>query len=558
MLFKLLKQTNPGRDTDLIAKIRKLYAGGYELRKAAAALLPKAPGEPQSFYDHRVKYASYMPYFGQLVDYLVGCLFQQSVQITAAGDANDPNTLGTVPDQDFYSLFSRDADRKGTTFAKLLRDTITEALLCRCAWVAVDMPPAVEADTRAEEEEAGGSRGYCYLLDYEQVLDWKDGEDGDLDWVILCKRIAERDTPFSDRSTYKLRFTVWEEEVLGPGTDADGTPIPGSTRIKYTVFETQPYAQDKEPRDDDDIPQVDAGITSFDKIPIKRLELPGGLWAGNKIAPLAEEHFRRRSDLIGSMTRSLFEIPYVKQGPEVPDMGGAISAAAENPNRGDDPVGQFKAKGYLVLGPQDELAFAGPSGKAFDIAERQLDGLRDEIFRSVNAMSLSLANTGGNVARSGESKREDRTSLEVVLTYLGELTREFAVELYGTVSQGRGEEVVWVAHGLDSFDLDDRMDLVNEAVALQISDVPSDTWKTEYKTHLALGLLNGCSPETKAQIQKEIADGVKQAAKEADVERAAFLKATAQGQPAAGQTPPGAQPPAAKAPSDSRPAGAQA
>jgi hypothetical protein len=498
VLFKILKQTHPERNAELITKIRKLYQGGYELRAAAKDILPKAPGEPQSFYEHRIKYASYVPYFGQLVDYLVGCVFQQSVQVTPAADADNPDTPGKLPAPDFYRLFARDTDRKGTTFAQTLRCVLTEALLCRRAWVAADMPPAVIADTLAEEEEAGGSRGYCYQLEYEQVLDWKDGDDGDLDWVILCKRIIERDSPLDDRETYRLRFTIWEEVVQGPG----------QTRAKYTIFETGEIKVGDEPKDTEDIPQTGGGLTTFSTVPIKRLDLPDGLWAGNKLAPLAEEHFRRRSDLVGSMTRSLFEIPYVKQGPEIPDMGGAISAAAENPNRGDDPVGQFKSKGYIVLGPQDEIGFAGPSGKAFEVAERQLGDLRDEIYRAVNAMSLSLANTGAAVGRSGDSKREDRSSLEVVLTYLGELTRDFAVKLYSTISEGRGEEVVWVAHGLDSFDVDDRQELIDEAVALQLADVPSKTFKTEYKTKLALGVLPGMSPETKAQIQSEIAESV--------------------------------------------------
>ena len=516
MLYKLLATRNEEHDLALIEKIRLLYEGGYAVNKKASKLLVKAPNESQEYYEYRCKQAAYLPYLGQLIDYLVGALFQSELAIVPAGDAEDPNTLGEVPDKDFYPEFATDADRKDTPFTRIVRDAVTEALICKCAWVQIDMPPAVEAESLKDEDELGGSRAYCFPVPYEQIYDWCEDDEGELLWAITGKRIQDRKSPEANRDTYVDRFRVWRlNETVSEET----------SRVTWEDYQTEPVKVGTEPKPDADVPLVKRGNTTFEYIPLERLPLPAGLWAGNKVGPLSEEHFRRRSDLIGAMARSLVEIPVVSLGPEMPEVGGAISQSAEDPHRGDDPIGKFRSKGYMVLDGNSKLQFVGPTGAAYDIVDKQLHDLRDEIFRSVHAMALSLANTGAAVGRSGESKAEDRSATEIVLGYLGALAREFGIKIYRCVSEARGEDVTWVAHGLDSFDIEDRADLIDEAVQLETVEIPSLTWKKEHKKQLAFATTRGASPETKAQIGKEIDDGMEEAVEVAAAMKEAALKA---------------------------------
>lgn len=512
MLYKFLSARSPQHDLALCSKIRLLYEGGYAAKEGLKKILDRAPNETKAAFDYRVSRASYMPYFGQLVDYLVGALFAAPIHVTPAGDANDPNTIGEFPDPKFYQLFAKDSDRKGCHFAQLIRECTTEALLCKCAWVAVDMPPAVQAESIAEEDAAGGARGYAYLLPYEEVFDWaedKDG-DGDLSWAIIGRRCIERSTPESIRDTYHERYTVWQKD-------------PASRVVSFTVYETEPVKIGQDIQPETDILQKEKGTTTFARIPLVRFELPSGLWAGNKIGPLAEEHFQRRSDMLGSMARSLHEVPYILQGPEIPGADEGISEAQSDPGRGNVPVGPQQRSGWLVLGSQDKVGFAGPSGKAYEITDKQLHDLRDEIFRSVHAMALSLANTGGTARRSAESKTEDRRATGVVLDYLGTKARELGVNVYKTISDARKEVVVWVAHGLDDFDLEEQTSVVADAEAVQTLDIPSRTFRKEYTTKVALSLLPGLTPDTKSQIQQEISDGVEEKADLAEATQKAML-----------------------------------
>jgi hypothetical protein len=235
------------------------------------------------------------------------------------------------------------------------------------------------------------------------------------------------------------------------------------------------------------------------------MELPDSVWAGNQIGPLAKEHFQRRSDLAGSMCRNLVEIPYVKRGPEVPAVHGGMSMTQQNPNRGADPVGEAMAKGYTAIGSEDEIGFAGPSGRAYELASKSCAELRDEIFGAMNTMALCLANTSEAVGRSGLSKREDRSATLVIQDFLGTRVRETAAEVYEVVADGRGEEgTAWIAAGADSYDDDDRSELVGEATEVEMLTIPSPTFKRKYATKLALALVPKLSPVEKKAIEDEL------------------------------------------------------
>ena len=97
-----------------------------------------------------------------------------------------------------------------------------------------------------------------------------------------------------------------------------------------------------------------------------------------------------------------------------------------------------------------------------------------------------------------------------MLGALGRIVRRFAVSLYDVISCARGEDVVWVAHGLDSFDQEDRQQVLEESLALQAVDIPSPTFKKEHAKRVATKLVPNLPPATVAQIADEIDGGIEQ------------------------------------------------
>jgi len=249
------------------------------------------------------------------------------------------------------------------------------------------------------------------------------------------------------------------------------------------------------------VPRTGGGATTFKQIPILELDVPAGLWVGNKLGVLAREHFQRRSALNAAENKSLFAIPYVKLGPEVTAPGAAMPAEVQqNPNRGRDPRGEFNRRGYVVLGKDDGIGFAEPTGSAYDLVDKQLEKLVDEMFRVVHQMASSVSATKQALARAAASKAEDRRATEIVLAAYGALVRDFAKRIYDCLSAARGESVVWTAHGLDKFELDDRDSILKEALALDAIAIPSTTFRQTYKTKIALALVGNVPPETQDVI----------------------------------------------------------
>jgi peroxiredoxin family protein len=377
----------------------------------------------------------------------------------------------------------------------VLRVAFIEAILKKRGALVVDFPnAAVVALTRADEKFFGEPLPYCYSIPVESILDWKYGEDGELEWVILHEIKQERATPDDVRDKKHSEFKIWRRE---------------GDQVYWDLYKTEPYDDNHPIKPDTEVPLVDSGTTTFLRIPIIFIEIPDGLWVGNKVGPGSLEHFQRRSTLVCAENRSLVTIPYVKLGPEMTAPGDPMpSEASQDPSRGDDMLLKFQRDGFLVLGSGDDIAYAEPKGKSYGIVSTQLTELKDEMFRVAHQMAASVSNRPSSLSRSGDSKEEDRRVEAIVLGAYADIMRPVAARIYETIAHARGDNVFWTVHGLDNFEKEDRGRLVTEATQMQVIGIPSVTFKKTYITQLAVKLIAGAPAETVEQIRREIADAV--------------------------------------------------
>ncbi len=496
MKYGLLRQRNPTYTARRWEELDDLYVGGYTLLEKAGQYMPRFVGETPERYAERLSAASYINYIGEIADYFVANLFAQELTVTPASDADNPSTPGAAPrDDGFYAAFAHDADLRGTTFAKVMKTVFTTALIKGKGVVAVDLPMTAAAPVNLAEETAlGAARAYAFELPIEQLVDWEYDERGRFEWAILERVVQRRASPLETRGLLVEEFKVWTLE---------------GGLARWDLFRTPPHRAGLRIGDDVDVPRVGGGVTTFRQIPLVELEMPAGLWVGNKLGCLAREHFQRRSALNAAENKSLFAIPFVKLGPEVSAPGEAMpSEVQQNPHRGRDPRGEFNRRGYVVLGAEDDIGFREPEGKAYALVERQLEKLVDDMFRVVHQMAASVSATTTALGRAAASKAEDRSATEVVLGAYGALVREFAKRVYECVSSSRRETVIWTPHGLDKFDLEDRGSVLKEALAVDSLSIPSVTFRKLYKTKLAFALLGNIPQETQQVIQTEIEEGV--------------------------------------------------
>ena len=402
MKYGLLSQKNPAYTDKRWEELGDLYVGGYDLLEKSSRYMPRFVGESPERYNERLSAASYLNYIGAIADSFVANLFEQELTITQAADATDQSTPGEVPEADgLYAEFAHDADLRGTTFVKLMRQVFTTALVKGKAIIAVDFPTATKRpESLAEEEKLGTSRAYAFDVPIEQLVDWEYGEDGRFEWAIIHRTIERRASPAATRGSVVEEFKVWTLE---------------GGRARWELYRTRAHKPNEPIKDDEEIKVTAAGTTSFPCIPLLELTMPAGLWVGNKLGCLAREHFTRRSALNAAENKSLFSIPWVKLGPEMSAPGQAVpSEVQQNPRRGRDPRMEFVRRGYVALGKDDDIGFAEPEGKAYILVERQLEKLVDEMFRVVHQMAASVASTRTAVGRAAASKAEDRRATEIV------------------------------------------------------------------------------------------------------------------------------------------------
>lgn len=492
MKHSLLAQKSDEYTSDVWSELSDLYEGGYTIKRKAGKYLPSLARENSARYKDRLAAAAYIGYLGQIVDYFASALFGQSLTVVDGADANDPATAGGVADKKFWPAFGNDADLQGNSFQEIERRIFVNGILKRRSILACDFPvpdDIAQITSRIDEDKIGANRGYVYEQPLDQVINWKTGKFGAFQWAVIYRCYVPDDSPFAGRSIVRHEWKVWEMSA--------GVAI-------WTL-----YTKDKQASEgfspDEDVPKSDEGVTTFRQIPLVQFEVPSGLWVGNKIGTLALEHYQRRSQLVNAENGSMIAIPVVKRGPEMSGMGQAlVSDTQQNPNRGDNPVAQANAKGWVPIGSGDDIYFAEPEGKAYALVNDQLKELKDEMFRVVHQMAASVDNSAGTMRRSGDSKKMDRQAESIVLGALGKKVREHAKRVYDVISQARGESVVWTPRGLDRFETDDRFDLVQEAIQMAPVDIPSVTLAGEYQTQLWLKIVSNLPPETQDVIRDEI------------------------------------------------------
>jgi hypothetical protein len=479
-------------------RLRLLNEGGYEIQEKCNAekFIPRAPNETEGRYAYRLQFAVYVNYLSSVIGYLVGSLFTATPQVQPASDADNPKTPGDLPDPKFYPEFSRDCDLAGNPFSQLLYEAVSDALLYGKALIGVDLPVAAPVENRQQEEAAAGGRAWLTPIPASKMTDWIMGPGDRLEACVLHEVKPWRPTLADPPGKLVECFRLWQM--------AGGV-------AHWAEYQTEPRdVSDPDPDESQEVPQtVEPTPTTLLRIPIQILQLRKELWVGNKAGPLNEEHWRRRSELAGALDRTLQAVPYIKRGPEIGAVHDAMpSETQQDPNRGAHFQEMARRQGFVPIGSQDEIGFAEPPTGGYSLGMAEKKEVVEEIYRTVHAMAQSLSNTASTVQRSADSKREDRQATAVVLDAVAETVRPFAAQVYETVSEARGEDVLWVCHGLDAYDRDDRGALVEEAVAIQPVKIPSVTWEKAYTKQVAFSTAPGLSPTEKAQVAKEIDEGI--------------------------------------------------
>lgn len=469
-----LNQRHPSVDYEEEEDVEALYKGGKYLEKRLDRFLPKRAREMHERHSLRKRESHYRNYLGAIIDYFAAMLFTSKPSATAKRNGE------TVAEPDpFYAKFREDCDGLGCDIDAFFKARITDAMVFRRAWFAIEQPDTGSdepdaarrpASSRSEFEES--KLGDCRLreLDHDYVLDWEHAESGGLEWVLVKSTIRRRTALGGGRSMVTDR---WEHYL----TDRVDT---------YEIT----YDEKVKPSDNTEVRKVATRYHTFGRVPVVCLELKEALWAAGRLKSPQLAHFRSSNAQSWSLSNTCFAMPVAKVGD--PD-----SAKDSNIAHG---------AGYAIYLFKDESwEWEAPPTEHFAALDTEIKSHKDEIFRIAHQMALGVENNAAAVGRSALSKQSDHQSTRVVLTAYGRVVKEAIELVYDMVSAARGDGLTWSIGGLDDFaavDLAGLLEIANELTTA--GGIPSKAFNEDFKFKLASSILPDADESRKQEYLEQI------------------------------------------------------
>ncbi|MBV9939495.1 MAG: hypothetical protein JO150_13390 [Acidobacteriaceae bacterium] len=434
---------------------RDLYAGGLQFQHRAAEYLLRRQKEPLDVYSERLQRAFYQNYVGSIIDWYASTLFRREPSIHFQGALDGSHK--------FFPAFIEDCDRKGTRLTTFFRHCLIDALIAGRTHILIDFPRVATTPTnRAEEDAVGLSRAYLLHYQAESLINWSVDENGEYEWIVLRQKVRRQ--PSVD-SAEIIEETYWRY---------------------YDRSEFQVYRRLERQGSESVVSLIDAGPHAYsreNRVPLVTMQVTDGLWLANKAAHLQLEHFNKSNALAWAITMGLFAMPVIYSDREWNQIVGESY--------------------YIQLGPGDKFGWTEPDGKVYQIAAKNLESLKEEIYRVCYLSQASGEMVSGH-AQSALSKQMDFAITQEVLRAYSSTVKDCIRKVLTGICKARQDDMSVSVTGLDEVDIGDFGTELQDAKNLLQLGIESPTLKRQVYQRLATKYLNDANQEIKDQITQEI------------------------------------------------------
>lgn len=441
---------------------RDLYTGGAQFKGQAANYLIQRNREPMGVYQERLNRAFYENYIGSIVDWYAATLFRREPVISVDGE----NETG----RKFYSSFVEDCDRKGSNLSDFFRKQMLEALICGSAYTLVDFPRQHgKLRNRAEEEALGAANAYLVNYAPDEIINWSTDERGEYDWVVIRTSQLRRQRLEDPEPLLETNWHYYDRQNF---------------RSYRQISKPGMFGTAKEVVPIELVDQGLHGLARLNRVPIFEIKLSDGMWLMNKAADVQLEHFNKSNALSWALTMGLFAMPVVYSDKEWNQIVGDSY--------------------YIQMGPDDKFGWAEPEGHVYEIAARNLDRLKDEIYRVCYLMAQAGQTSADGRQVSGLSKQRDFAITQEVLRGFGDTVKDVMRRVLLAVERAREDDLSISVSGLDEFDIGDFSTEIEDARKLLDMGVGSSTLRRQIYKKLAFKYLCDERQELKDTISREI------------------------------------------------------
>lgn len=445
-------------------------------------LLANPDGRPDGVIRERVKVATYVNKIAPVVNRLTSQVFVKPGSYLGSKDPFWENVFfkegGRVPGDDDNRV----------SFHSFLRDCLFSALCCGKVFAQVDTKISSGAQNLYEQKRNGALDPYVVLVPALDVWDWKGGSEGDgFNFVKIHKFSVVQDTWLSEKQG-EHDFTIYEREN-------------GKVYIsRYKVRKRRPDGDAEFPLTEKEENYVI--ITELEKelvfehegkqaFPVVSLTLRKLLVLASQLLDPAIGYFNCTAGINWKLQTSNFAMPILS--------GGDID---ENPFE--------KAKwgdGYWLHLPQgwSISTYEGGGGSVSTAMSYRREINAD--FREILYQIAAAAEDGAAIiARSAQSKREDRRPEQILLETYGAEVKTFARQILNCAAIAHKERVDWQVEGFDDFLGEGLDEVIADLEGMGRIAIPSVRFKREVAKVAAnrFSRAYGVKSDKATEIQEEL------------------------------------------------------
>ena len=466
-------------------QINTLYKGGVMMREAvirSGQFLIKNAKELAEVYATRQLRFSYTNLLGNIVGWYISAMFKQPAQLVKRIDGAEGQEALNVPQdvQDFCEAFEKDCDRAGCSFNEFMRDVTESVLLFKRAYVVIDTPrPGDDAPPKTLKEQQDGGLLDPFLVLYRpiDVINWQADAYGNLEWCVIKIRTQDQtfldDPAVTDYWYYFDRQQVARyERQIKSGTAVTSTDVGG---------------QDETARMSDGYPRRHA-MADQDRVPIECVEVPDGLWLGNRVFLPLVNHLNQDNAL-----------SFITHQSNLPQL------VIEDGTNGsyEEPV-TISAVGYHKIPNGGKMYYLEPAGQSIGESRQIIADIVESIYKACYLMDQARTNRSTPTAQSGVSKQADKTPSRDALSGIGDVIRPAQQNIYRDVLQIAGHDDI--EPDIRGYDFSDKVTADDMALLEQatVVDVNSTTYERELAKKSVRLALPDANPETLDVIDDEI------------------------------------------------------
>jgi len=425
-------------------------------------LLPNPDGRPEEVIRERVKLATYCNKIGAILSRFNSELFKNPATPTGSDDpfwTNDFLKNG--------ALLPCDDDGRAS-FNTFLMESMAQALATGKAIAQIDTKTQIDATSLAQQKEAGALNPYVILHPRSALWDWDAGING-FDFVKLHQFKLVRsgwDVPPVPQHIFTIYYRQNDQILTSKYTvtkiPKDNKPVPpmpfiDTAMAKDVVITTNLEAQ----------PIFNVrGVFEF---PVVTLTLPKSLWMASQLFDCQRSYFNQTAALEYALYTNNYSVP-------------VISGVEDD---SDDPLQNQKLGNgyYITLKTGQAISAFERSGASIQTAIGYRAEIKRDIYDVLQQIAMSAADGAAIVARSGESKKEDRRPEEILLERYGQLVKEYLVQVLKVAAIAHNEIVNWEVVGYDEFLGFSIAELLNDLTGIDQAQIPSPTFKKAVQKH---------------------------------------------------------------------------